>query len=247
MIIMKMIKIKALTIAALASTTFYGCASSDKTNDATAMENESIYSETQRMGGNVSDSEDADAVVIATEISAPIATIPIAELSLKNSTEVTNMFDNIDNTEKYDIMSLAKKSQNLSTFTQLMEYAGLADDFNREGSYTIFAPTNEAFSKLSKQELEMLLLPENKTKLIEVLKVHVLPNEVGSMQLNTTQRLKLSEDKFIPINSQLNGTRMLVGGAAIQVSDVEASNGLLHVVDKVILPSKYAREEGIRN
>lgn len=237
-------KVKPLAVAALASATLFSCASSDNMNDTTAMDDEVSISETQTMAGNTT--EDADAVVVATEISAPIATIPVATLSLENPVEIDEMFDDIEETEQYDLMALAKTSPNLSTFAQLMEVSGLKDDLMKDGSYTVFAPTNEAFAKLSQQDLEMLLLPENKNKLIEVLKVHVLPSEVASMQLNTTQRIKLSEEKYIPIDTQLNGSKMLIGGAAILVSDVEASNGMLHVVDNVILPSKYAREDGIR-
>ncbi|MFD2514488.1 fasciclin domain-containing protein [Pontibacter locisalis] len=237
-------KVKPLAVAALASATLFSCASSDNMNDTTAMDDEVSMSETQTMAGNTT--EDADAVVVATEISAPIATIPVATLSLENPVEIDEMFDDIGETEQYDLMALAETSPNLSTFVKLMEVSGLKGDFMKDGSYTIFAPTNEAFAKLSQQDLEMLLLPENKSKLIEVLKVHVLPSEVASMQLNTTQRIKLSEEKYIPIDTQLNGSKMVIGGAAILVPDVEASNGMLHVVDNVILPSKYAREDGIR-
>ncbi|WP_439880161.1 fasciclin domain-containing protein [Pontibacter sp. MBLB2868] len=243
---MKIIKIRPLAVAALASVLLSGCASSDNMNDTTAMEDEVTMSETQTMGGNTSDMEDADAVVVTTEVSAPIATIPIAALSLKNPVEINEMFEDIGDTEQYDLMALAKTSPNLSTFVQLMETAGLSQDFMGDRSYTVFAPTNEAFSKLSQQDLEMLLLPENKAKLIEVLKVHVLPSEVGSTQFNSTQRIKISDDKYIPVQMELNGTKIMIGGAEIQVSDVEASNGLLHVVDNVILPSKYAQEDIIR-
>jgi uncharacterized surface protein with fasciclin (FAS1) repeats len=237
---MMKIQLKPLAIATLATTTLFGCASS---NNSTAMEDRVNMSETQTMAGNTENMEDAESVVVTTEVSAPIATIPVASIALNNPEEIDEMFDKVDNTEQYNLVALAKQSPNLSTFVQLLETSGLAGDLERDGGFTVFAPTNEAFSKLSKQELEMLILPENKSKLIDVLKVHVLPTEVGSMQLNSTQRIKLSEDKYIPVRAQLSGTQMLIGGAALQVTDVEASNGLLHVVDNVILPSKYAQQD----
>lgn len=237
---MMKIQLKPLAIATFASAALFGCASS---NNSTAMDDNVNMSETQTMAGDTESMENADAVVVTTEISRPIATIPLASLSLVNEEELDEMFDEIDETEQYNFIELAQKSPNLSTFVQLVEAAGMTESLKRDGGYTVFAPTNEAFSKLSKQELEMLLLPENRSQLIDVLKVHVLPTEVGSLQLSSSHRIELSEDKYIPVRSQLNGTQMLIGGAALQVTDVEASNGLLHVVDNVILPSNYSRSE----
>ncbi len=227
---------KATSFAAvmLASTVFYGCASSnDKMNDTTA--SDVTMSETQTMAG---DTEDADAVVVTEEVVAvtPIATIPIAALSLENTEEIGDMFKNIADTESQNLMDLAKQSPNLSTFAQLMETAGLADDLQADGSYTLFAPTNEAFSKLSKEELENLLLPQNKNKLSEILMVHILPNEVVSTSFKETQRITLDNNRYIPISTQ-TGNQVTIGGAHIIVPDVEASNGVIHVVDNVIMPA----------
>lgn len=235
--------IKPLALAALASATLFSCASSDSMNDTTAID--TSMSETQTMAGNTT-MEDADAVVVEREIVAPVATIPVATLSLKNDTDVNEMFNAIDDTEKYNLIELAKTSSNLSTFITLAEYAGIDDDLMRDGSFTLFAPTNEAFSKLSKEDLEMLMLPENKAKLISVLQAHVLPSEVSSTQFNSTQRIKLSDNRYIPIDTQLNGTQVLVGGAAIVVPNVEASNGVIHVVDNVIIPSQDAVDDDFR-
>lgn len=227
---------KATSFAAvmLASTVFYGCASSnDKMNDTTA--SDVTMSETQTMAGNT---EDADAVVVTEEVVAvtPIATIPIAALSLENTEEIGDMFKNIADTESQNLMDLAKQSPNLSTFAQLMETAGLADDLQADGSYTLFAPTNEAFSKLSKEELENLLLPQNKNKLSEILMVHILPNEVVSTSFKETQRITLDNNRYIPISTQ-TGNQVTIGGAHIIVPDIEASNGVIHVVDNVIMPA----------
>ncbi|WP_162427419.1 fasciclin domain-containing protein [Pontibacter pudoricolor] len=231
---MKMTKATSFAAVMLASTVFYGCASSnDKMNDTTA--SDVTMSETQTMAG---DTEDADAVVVTEEVVAvtPIATIPIAALSLENTEEIGDMFKNIADTESQNLMDLAKQSPNLSTFAQLMETAGLADDLQADGSYTLFAPTNEAFSKLSKEELENLLLPQNKNKLSEILMVHILPNEVVSTSFKETQRITLDNNRYIPISTQ-TGNQVTIGGAHIIVPDVEASNGVIHVVDNVIMPA----------
>lgn len=232
--------IKPLALAAFTSTILFGCASSD-TTDTTAMDSTTM-SETQAMGGRTA--EEAEAVTVETEVAVPIATIPVATLSLTNPVAVNDMFDDIENTEQYDLIELAKKSENLSTFTQLAEAAGIADDLKREGEFTLFAPTNEAFSKLSKQDLEMLLLPENKAKLAAVLQTHVLPSKVSSTQFNSSQRITLSDNRYLPITTSNNVTT--VGGATILLSNVEASNGYIHVIDRVIIPSQAAVDDDMR-
>ena len=240
---MKMIKVKSFAAVVLASATFYGCASSNDGMDNTTASDVTM-SETQTMAGDV---DAAEEVVVTEEVVAvtPIATIPIASLSLENTEDVGNMFENIENTESHSLLDLARQSPNLSTFVQLMETAGLTDDLKTEGSYTLFAPTNEAFSKVSQEDLENLLLPQNKNKLSEILMVHILPNEVASTSFNSTQRISLANDRYIPITTQ-TGNQVTVGGANIIVSDIEASNGVIHVVDNVILPSKVAMDDDIR-
>lgn len=238
---MKMIKVKSLAVVAAASVALYGCASTD---DTTAMDDSVSMSETQTMGGTSTD--DPDAVVVTADVVAPIATIPIATLSLENTEEINDMFENVDETENYTLMELAKKSPNLSTFVQLMEASGLAGDFQADREYTLFAPTNEAFAKLSKEELEMLILPENKAKLSKVLMTHILPSEVAASSFNETQRIKLNDDMYIPISTSMGGTQITVGGANIVRSNIEASNGLIHIVDNVIIPSQAAVDGDLR-
>lgn len=232
---MKKIQIFA---AAFAATAMFGCASSDQT----AMEETTTMSETQVMAGETMD--DAESVVVAADVVVPVATIPIATLSLTNPTDLDEMFDKIDETENYTIMELAKMSPNLSTFAQLAEAAGIHDDLKRDGKFTLLAPTNEAFSKLPKQDLEMLLLPENRAQLISILKVHVLPSEVVSTQFNSSQRIDIGNNRYLPVSTANN--IISIGGSTVVVPNVEASNGMIHVVDKVIIPSKDARDSSLR-
>ncbi|NDK55078.1 fasciclin domain-containing protein [Pontibacter fetidus] len=235
---MKMTKVNGFAAMLLASATFFGCASSnDSMDDTTA--SDVTMSETQTMGGNA---DDAEAVVVTKEVVAPIAVIPVAALSLENTEPIGDMFDNVKETENYSVLDLARQSPNLSSFVQLVEAAGLADDFKAGQKYTLFAPTNEAFSNLKKADLEMLLMPENKNKLAEILMVHILPNEVASSSFNESQRITLDNNRYIPI-STLTGNKFAVGGANVIVPDVEASNGVIHVVDNVIIPSNDARKE----
>jgi uncharacterized surface protein with fasciclin (FAS1) repeats len=238
---MKMIKATSFAAVVLASAVFYGCASSnDKMDDTTA--SDVNMSETQTMAGDTEadDADDADAVVVTEEV---VAVTPIAALSLENTEEVGDMFKNIADTKTQSLMDLAKQSPNLSTFVQLMETAGLTDDLQADGSYTLFAPTNEAFSKLSKEQLETLLLPQNKNKLSEILMAHILPNEVASTSFKETQRITLDNNRYIPI-STATGNQVTIGGAHIIVPDVEASNGVIHVVDNVIMATNDSMNGG---
>lgn len=227
--------------AVFASTTIIGCASSDTTTDATAMDETTTISETQTMGGETDDMDEAEAVTVETEIAVPVATVTLATLSLTNTEELNDMFESIDDTEQYDMLALAKTSPNLSTFAQLAEAAGMSEGLKQEGAFTLFAPTNEAFSKLSKEDLEMLLLPENKAKLAAVLQAHVLPNEVASTQFNSSQRITLSENRYLPITT--SGNSVAIAGATVVVPNVKASNGIIHVVDRVIIPSEDATDK----
>ncbi|MBB6610885.1 fasciclin domain-containing protein [Pontibacter sp. Tf4] len=242
---MKTTEMKSLAAIAVASLTMFGCASSNE--GTTAMDDNVTMSETQTMAGTTEDADDADAVVVTAEVVEPVAVVPIAALSLTNTEDVNDMFDNIEDTEAYSLMDLAQQSPNLSTFVQLMNAAGLADDFEANRSYTIFAPTNEAFSKLDKAELEMLLLPENKAKLASVLMVHILPSEVTSANFNETQRIDIGDNRYIPVSVSSPGRNITVGGANVVVQNVEASNGVIHVIDHVIIPKDDAVEgDGIR-
>lgn len=235
---MKMTKVNGFAALLLSSATFFGCASSnDGMDDTTA--SDVTMSETQTMGGNA---DDAEAVVVTKEVVVPIAVIPVASLSLENTETIGDMFDNVKETENYSVLDLARQSPNLSSFVQLVEAAGLADDFKAGQNYTLFAPTNEAFSNLEKADLEMLLMPENKNKLAKILMVHILPNEVASSSFNESQRITLDNNRYIPISTQ-TGNEVTVGGANVIVPDVEASNGVIHVVDNVIIPSDDARTD----
>ena len=224
--------------AFFAATTMFGCASSDQT----AMDETTTMSETQVMAGETM--EDAESVVVEADVVVPVATIPIATLSLTNPVELNKMFDKVDETENYNIMELAKMSPNLSTFAQLAEAAGIHESLKRDGKFTLLAPTNEAFSKLPKKDLEMLLMPDNRAQLMAVLQAHVLPSEVMSTQFSSNQRIDLGNNRYLPVSTSNN--MIMVGGSTVVVPNVEASNGVIHVIDRVIIPSRDAKEDSMR-
>ena len=258
-------KKKTIIPVAFAAAMLFGCASSNDTMDDTTAMDETTMSETQSMGGvapeevreemaeakeEVAEAVDAATIktlVIERDIVVPVATVAITALPMENPVEVNDMFEDIDETENLSVLDLARKSPNLTTFVKLLEQADLVQDIERLDELTLFAPTNEAFAKMDKEKLETLLLPENQAKLMWMLQAHMLPNKVSSMQFNTTQRIEMTEDSYIPVDVSLGGTNVLIGGASIIKDNVEASNGFIHVVDKVIEPSDVAVEDAVGN
>ncbi|WP_147294150.1 fasciclin domain-containing protein [Pontibacter diazotrophicus] len=240
-------KKKTIIPMAFAAVMMFGCAGSDTTtmDDTTAMDTSATMSETQSMAGTAADTEEnaMRSLVIEREIVAPVATIEVATLPLENPVSVGDMFDDIDDTEQYQLMDLARRSPNLTTFVTLIEQAGMVQDIERLDQATLFAPTNEAFANMDRQQLEMLIGPDNRANLMRVLQAHVLPSKVSSAQFNTTQRIQFTEDRYIPIDVTMNGTNVAIGGANIVKNNIEASNGYIHVVDSVILPDQVAVED----
>jgi uncharacterized surface protein with fasciclin (FAS1) repeats len=121
-----------------------------------------------------------------------------------------------------------------NTLTTALQAAGLADTLKGKGPFTVFAPTDEAFSKLPASMVESLLKPENKEKLKAILLYHVVSGEVTAAQV-----LKLSSAKAIngqDLKLMVNDGTVMVNDARVVKADVLASNGVIHVIDTVLLP-----------
>lgn len=253
-------KKKTIIPIAFAAAMMFGCASStDTMDDATAMDEttmsggvatEEVVEEREEVVEEVAEAVDAatlKTLVIEREIVVPVATVAVTALPMENPVEIDEMFEDIEETENQTVLELARTSPNLSTFVKLIEQAGLVEDIERLQDVTLFAPTNEAFAKMDREELETLLMPENQAQLMYMLQAHVLPNKVSSLQFNTTQRIEMTEDSYIPIDVSLGGTNVLIGGASIIKNNIEASNGFIHVIDNVIEPSEVAVEDAVGN
>lgn len=230
---MKKILLKPLAIMTFSAFTIYGCASSDQATD-------SAMSDTAVSGG-----QEVETLVVEEQVVVPIATLSVTALPMENTMEIGEMFEDIDDTEKYDVLALAKTSPNLSTFVKLVEQADLVSDMQRVEKLTLFAPTNEAFAQIPREKLETLLMPGNKALLSRMLQAHILPSVASTLQIKENDRIQMTEDSYIPINTEMAGTVLYVGGAQVIKGDIEASNGMIHVVNKVILPSEDVREDTI--
>lgn len=140
-----------------------------------------------------------------------------------------------------DIVAVASAAGNCKTLVAALEATGLAGTLQGEGPFTVFAPTDEAFAKLPAGTLEILLKPENKDKLAGLLRCHVLPGRIAAADVRTMKATSLGgEDLALEIK---DGT-VMVGGAAVVKADVPASNGVIHVVDAVVLPGVPAQAGG---
>jgi uncharacterized surface protein with fasciclin (FAS1) repeats len=132
-----------------------------------------------------------------------------------------------------DIVDTAVGAGSFATLVAAVQAAGLVDTLKGEGPFTVFAPTDAAFAALPAGTVEDLLKPENKDKLVAILTYHVVPGKVMSTDL--TEGMKAATVQGGEITITLDGGPK-VNGAVISAPDVAASNGVIHVIDSVILP-----------
>lgn len=137
------------------------------------------------------------------------------------------------NAQSKSIVELASETPDLSTLVAAVEAAGLVETLNSDGPFTVFAPTNEAFAALPEGVLEDLLKPENKDKLVSILTYHVVSGEVMSSDLKNGQKANTVEGAAVTFDTS-EGVK--VNNASVALADVKASNGVVHVIDRVILP-----------
>ncbi|MEM7262451.1 MAG: CIA30 family protein [Planctomycetota bacterium] len=134
------------------------------------------------------------------------------------------------------IVELAVGTDALSTLVAAVKAAGLVDTLAGDGPFTVFAPTNEAFAKLPKGAVERLLLPENKSALIELLTYHVVPGAYSAT--SALQRGELGTVAGPGLTVELRGGRLMVGEAGVIANDINASNGVVHLIDSVLIPPR---------
>jgi len=137
------------------------------------------------------------------------------------------------------IPGIAEKTSDLSTLVTALQAAGLVDTLAGSGPFTVFAPTNEAFAAVPAAELKYLL--NNKTALTEVLEYHVASGKVLSTDLTDGEKIKTleGEDVTVTITNNTNGTTVKIDDATVQTANVEASNGVVHIIDKVMIPPGF--------
>jgi uncharacterized surface protein with fasciclin (FAS1) repeats len=133
-----------------------------------------------------------------------------------------------------DIVDTAVAAGNFKTLVAAVQAAGLVDTLKGTGPFTVFAPTDEAFAKLPAGTVDDLLKPENKDKLVAVLTYHVVPGKVMAADVTGKEtKAKTVQGSEVTVNGT-NG--VMVDGAKVVQADIVADNGVIHVIDAVILP-----------
>lgn len=135
-----------------------------------------------------------------------------------------------------DIVDTAVKAGSFKTLVAAVKAAGLVETLKGTGPFTVFAPSDEAFDKLPKKTIESLLKPENKAKLTAILTYHVVPGKVMAadvMKLKNGTKVKTVNGKSVKIR---NKHGVAVNSSKVVKTDIECSNGVIHVIDKVLLP-----------
>ncbi len=133
-----------------------------------------------------------------------------------------------------NIVEVAAGNDDFTTLVAAVQAADLADTLSGDGPFTVFAPTNEAFANLPDGTVEMLLLPENKDQLVAILTYHVVAGDVSAAEV-----VELSEVTTVQGDTAaivVADTGVTIDGANVILTDIDASNGVIHVIDTVMMP-----------
>ncbi len=133
-----------------------------------------------------------------------------------------------------DIVDTAVAAGQFNTLAAALKSAGLVDTLKGSGPFTVFAPTDAAFAKLPAGTLENLLKPENKSKLVAILTYHVVPGDVTAAQAAMLTQAKTVNGAILKLSAR--DGKVMVNNADVVKADIEASNGVIHVIDAVLLP-----------
>jgi uncharacterized surface protein with fasciclin (FAS1) repeats len=139
-----------------------------------------------------------------------------------------------------DIVDTAIGAGSFETLVTAVKAAGLVETLKGPGPFTVFAPTDEAFAKLPKGTLDDLLKPENKEKLVSILTYHVVPGKVMAADVVKLKKAKTVQGSEISI--KVKDKKVMVDKAKVVTTDVGASNGVIHVIDTVMMPPAKAKK-----
>jgi uncharacterized surface protein with fasciclin (FAS1) repeats len=163
-----------------------------------------------------------------------LASSSVAEAGKKcNGTSVTTVA--VKKVAKSDIVDTAVSAGSFKTLAAALKAAGLVDTLKGNGPFTVFAPTDEAFAKLPAGTVETLLKPENKAKLAGILKYHVVSGNVKAADVVKLKSAKTVQGQTVAIDS---ASGVKINDAQVVKADIDCSNGVIHVIDTVLLPKE---------
>jgi uncharacterized surface protein with fasciclin (FAS1) repeats len=136
--------------------------------------------------------------------------------------------------DKKDIVDTAVAAGSFKTLAAALGAAGLVDTLKGDGPFTVFAPTDEAFAKLPEGTVEELLKPENKATLVDILTYHVVAGNVPSTTAVTLKEATALNKKVIAL--EVKDGALMLNASKVVTADIEASNGVIHVIDAVLMP-----------
>lgn len=142
---------------------------------------------------------------------------------------------NMSAADTKDIVDTAVSAGSFNTLVRAVQAADLVGTLKSDGPFTVFAPTDEAFARLPEGTLDNLLKPENKSQLQAILTYHVLPGKIMSADAATASSAKTVNGQSFRISKSAKG--LMVDNANVIKADIAASNGVIHVIDRVILPN----------
>ncbi|MEW5857856.1 MAG: fasciclin domain-containing protein [Cyanobacteriota bacterium] len=132
-----------------------------------------------------------------------------------------------------NLVALAAQNGSFKILTAALQAAGLTETLEQQGPFTVFAPTDAAFAALPAGTVEKLLQPENKAMLVKILTYHVIPGKVSSSQLKSGE---VTTVQGSPVTVKVGNDGVMVGNANVSQTNIEATNGIIHAIDKVIMP-----------
>jgi uncharacterized surface protein with fasciclin (FAS1) repeats len=163
-----------------------------------------------------------------------INTAKVVKADVECSNGVIHVIDSVL-LPKSDIVDTAVEAGSFKTLAAALKAAGLVETLKGEGPFTVFAPTDEAFAKLPKGTVETLLMPENKAKLTAILTYHVVPGDVKAADVVKLESAKTVQGGSVTISAD-DGVK--INDAKVVKTDIECGNGVIHVIDAVLLPKE---------
>ena len=168
--------------------------------------------------------------------SLAVAFLAIATPSLADCGQCSKSECGKGESHKHDIVDTAVAAGSFKTLAKALEAADLVKTLKSDGPFTVFAPTDDAFGELCERTLEDLLKPKNKAKLASILTYHVVPGKVLAADVVKLKKAKTVQGSKVRIKAK--DGKVKVNRANVVKTDIECSNGVIHVIDAVILPKK---------
>lgn len=183
-------------------------------------------------GAKTLNGQRADIQVQGDQVKVDGATVETVDIDCSNG--VIHVIDSVILPSDKNLVETAAEAEKFKTLLTAAKAAGLADVLANKGPFTVFAPTDDAFAKLPEGTIASLLKPENKEKLAEILKYHVVSGRVYSEDALAAKKAKTLQGKPVKISAKKGVAK--VNKAKLLATDIDASNGVIHVIDTVIMP-----------